>query len=184
MFEKELFYDEAYNVPFIIRDPRVEANPTRGLANDDFIESVDVVPTFLEACSLGIPSAIQGRSIGPILRAERPSDWRNEVYADWDFRFYWTPKKLGIPPDKCRGWMVRDTHFKYWHFNGMPDVLFDLNKDPQELYNVAEDPAYAEVIQTYRLKLMDWRMANEDVSRVSWAYNRRPGFGANPFSNQ
>jgi len=184
MFEKELFYDEAYNVPFIIRDPRVEANPTRGLVNDDFIESVDVVPTFLEACGLGIPAAIQGRSIGPILRAERPSDWRNEVYADWDFRFYWTPKKLGIPPDKCRGWMVRDTHFKYWHFNGMPDVLFDLNRDPQELYNVAEDPAYAEMIQTYRLKLMDWRMANEDVSRVSWTYNRRPGFGTNPFSNQ
>jgi len=78
--------------------------------------------------------------------------------------------------------MVRDTHFKYWHFNGMPDVLFDLSEDPQELYNVAEDAEYTEVVQTYRLKLMDWRMSNEDVSRVAWTYERRPGFGKNPFT--
>lgn len=182
MFEKELFYDEAYNVPFIVRDPRAAADVTRGLVNEDFVESVDVVPTFLETCGLAIPEAIQGRSLVPIIMNERPADWRTEVHADWDFRFYWTPKQLGIPPEKCRGWMVRDTHFKYWHFNGMPDVLFDLSEDPQELYNVAEDAEYTEVVQTYRLKLMDWRMSNEDVSRVAWTYERRPGFGKNPFT--
>ena len=181
MFEKELFYDEAYNVPFIVRDPRPTADATRGTVSEDFVESIDVVPTFLEACDLAIPAAIQGHTIGPILTGQRPDNWRDAVYADWDFRFYWSPKKLGIPPDKCRGWMVRDNHYKYWHFNGMPDVLFDLNKDPHELHNVAEDPAYRDVIQAYRLKLIDWRMSHEDVSRTAWTYGRRPGFGRNPF---
>jgi arylsulfatase A-like enzyme len=181
MFEKELFYDEAYRVPFIVRDPRSQADGRRGAVEEAFVESVDVVPTFLEAAGIDPSPAIQGRSLVPLLQGAKPDGWRGEVYADWDYRFYWTPKKLGIPPEKCRGWMVRDTEFNYWHFNGVPDVLFDLKKDPKELRNVAEDPAYSEVVQRYRVKLMDWRMTNEDVSRVAWTYERRPGFSRNPF---
>ena len=193
MFEKELFYDEAYNVPFIVRDPRSCADGTRGMAMDDFVESLDVLPTCMDVCGLCEPGGpggpggpdtsafLQGRSLVPLLRGERPGDWRTEVYADWDFRFYWTPKKLGIPPERCRGWMVRDDRFKYWHFNGMPDVLFDLEADPGELRNVAGDPRYAGTVQDLRVRLMDWRMSNEDMSRVAWTYGRRPGFGRNPF---
>ncbi len=181
MFEKELFYDEAYNVPFIVRDPRPCADGSRGTAVYDFVESLDVLPTCLDVCGLDMPAALQGRSLVPLLQGERPVDWRNEVHADWDFRFYWTPKKLGIPPERCRGWMIRDERFKYWHFNGMPDVLFDLEADPGELRNVAGDPSYMAAIQDLRVRLMDWRMANEDVSRVAWTYRRRPGFGPDPF---
>ena len=112
------------------------------------------------------------------------SNKKKEDFADWDFRFYWTPKELGLAPHQCRGWMVRDRAFKYWHFNGVPDVLFDLQNDPQERCNVASDPAYASVVQHYLLKLIDWRMANEDVSRVAWTYERRPDFGQNPFVDQ
>jgi len=78
--------------------------------------------------------------------------------------------------------MVRNNRFKYWHFNGMPDVLFDLEADPGELRNVVDEPRYAVDVHALQLKLMDWRMSNEDVSRVSWTYGRRPGFGPNPFA--
>ena len=181
MFEKELFYDEAYNVPFIVRDPRSCADGTRGRVMEDFVESLDVLPTCLDACGLDRPPSLQGRSLVPLLRGEHPAGWRKEVFADWDFRFYWTPKKLGIPPEKCRGWMVRDDRFKYWHFNGMTDVLFDLASDPGELRNVADEARYADVVEDLRVRLMDWRMSNEDASRVAWTYARRPGFGRNPF---
>ena len=77
--------------------------------------------------------------------------------------------------------MVRDDRFKYWHFNGMPDVLFDLERDPGELRNVAGDPRYADAVRDLRVRLLDWRMSNEDVSRVAWTYARRPGFGRDPF---
>ena len=68
MFEKELFYDEAYNVPFIVRDPRAEADITRGTMCDDFVESLDAVPTFLEACGQEIPEAVHGRSLVPVIQ--------------------------------------------------------------------------------------------------------------------
>ena len=117
MFEKELFYDEAYRVPFILYDPRKEADGRRGVVEEAFVESIDAVPTFLETTGLLVPPAIQGRSLFQFLCHGRPSNWRTEVYADWDFRFYWTPKKLGLTPDQCRGWMVRDRDFKFWHFS-------------------------------------------------------------------
>jgi len=99
--------------------------------------------------------------------------WEGEVCEE--------AEALGIPPEKCRGWMVRDDRFKYWRFNGMPDVLFDLERDPGELRNVAGDPRYADAVRDLRERLMDWRMSNEDVSRVAWTYARRPGFGREPF---
>jgi arylsulfatase A-like enzyme len=184
MFEKELFYDEAYRVPFILYDPRSEADGSRGNVEEAFVESIDAVPTFLEAAGLKSSPSIQGRSLMPFARGEKPENWRTEVHADWDFRFYWTPKKLGLPPEQCRAWMIRDHEYKFWHFNGLPDVLFDLKKDPNERRNVAEEPEYKEVRQKYLEKLIDWRMSNEDVSRVAWTYERRPGFGRNPFEGK
>ena len=182
MYEKELFYDEAYRVPLLVVDPRPEADPTRGTVQDAFVECIDIVPTFLEAAGLPLAPAIQGRSLLPWVRGEPPAAWRTEVYADWDFRFYWTPKHLGLGPEQCRAWMVRDHDFKFWHFNGgLPDVLFDLRQDPKERKNVAADPKYQGAVQRSLLKLINWRMSNEDISRVAWTYERRPGFGPNPF---
>ena len=108
-------------------------------------------------------------------------DWRTEVHADWDFRFYWASRELGLRPEQCRAWMIRDREVNYVHFNGLPDVLYDLQKDPTELRNVAGDTRYQEVVERYRLKLLDWRMSMEDDSRIGWTYERRPRFGMNPF---
>ena len=47
MFEMELFYDEAYRVPFILYDPRSEADSSRGNVEEAFVESIDAAPTFL-----------------------------------------------------------------------------------------------------------------------------------------
>ena len=78
-------------------------------------------------------------------------------------------------------WLIRDEEFNYAHFNALPDVLYDLRQDPQELHNVAAESDYREVIESYRLKLLDWRMSTEDNTRVGWTYQRRPKFGMNPF---
>ncbi len=185
MFEKELFYDEAYRVPLIVYDPRPAAETTRGRMQDAFVQAIDVLPTMLEWAGLPVPAAVQGRSFLPLVHGSQPPDWPLAVYADWDFRFYWTPKQLGVPPRLCRGWMVRDRRYKYWHFaaSALPDVLFDLEADPCERRNVAADPAYSRVVNTYRTHLLDWRMSNEDERRVAWAYARRPSFGRNPFTD-
>lgn len=44
------------------------------------------------------------------------------------------------------------------------DFLYDLNKDPFELQNVAADPAYAEVKRELRRRLLDWIRLAEGAS--------------------
>jgi arylsulfatase A-like enzyme len=64
--------------------------------------------------------------------------------------------------------MIRDEAYKYVHFNGLPDMLFDLRQDPSELCNLAEDPSRKEVIAAYRERLLAWRQATEDDRLGKW----------------
>jgi len=67
--EKEMFYEEALRVPFIVYDPDPAADATRGTIDERFVEAIDVVPTVLGA--LGLPGQehlVEGRSLLPLLR--------------------------------------------------------------------------------------------------------------------
>ncbi|MDL1900645.1 alkaline phosphatase family protein [Anaerolineae bacterium CFX9] len=168
LFEKELFYEEAIRVPLIIVDPDPRADGTRGSVQDVWVESIDLMPTCLEALNISIPPAVQGRSLLGIVRGAQPDSWRDAVFGDWDFRFYRTSAILRLPVNRCRAWMIRDEAYKYVHFNGLPDMLFDLRQDPSELCNLAEDPSRKEVIAAYRERLLAWRQATEDDRLGKW----------------
>lgn len=177
LFEKELFYEQAIRVPLIIYDPSTSANATRGTVNHQFVESIDILPTCLASFELDIPRRIQGESLLPWIRGESIPKWRDAVYLDWDFRFYHSGAKLSLPLEQCRAWMIRDDQFKYAHFNGLPSMLFDLEKDPNEFCNVADHPAYKDVVSEYQRRLLVWRQSTEDNSRGSWLEmkNQRKG---------
>lgn len=182
LFEKEMFYEQAVKVPLIIYDPSPEADLTRGKVEHRFVESIDILPTCLEAQNVEVPRRVQGRSLLPLIRGETIKRWRDAVFSDWDFRFYRSGLQLSLPMDKCRAWMVRDDSFKYIHFNGLPNMLFDLEKDPKELHNVAEQPHYQKVVTEYQRRLLEWRQSYEDNSRGGWLENRlsRSGVGELP----
>ena len=182
MQDKELWFDEAYRVPLIIADPSPEANSTRGQKSEALVENIDILPTLMEATGMKVPHQIQGKSLMPMLHTGiTPKDWRTEVHADWDFRFYWSSRELGLRPELCRMWMIRDNDLKYVFFNALPDILYDLKNDPSEFHNLADDPKWREIVEEYRKKLMIWRMSTEDNSRIGWTHQRRPRFGRNPF---
>jgi arylsulfatase A-like enzyme len=165
LFEKELFYESAIRVPLIIYDPDVRADPYRGQVVNHFVESIDILPTCMEAFGIAVPTPVQGRSLLPFLRNQPPVDWRDAVFGDWDFRFYGARKVLGLASNQCRAWMVRDSRYKYIHFNALPDMLFDLEADPDELQDLIEKPEMKEVIYEYMTRLIDWRQSTEDDSR-------------------
>jgi long-chain acyl-CoA synthetase len=61
--------------------------------------------------------------------------------------------------------VLRDDHGKYVHFSGhpvMPPIFFDLDVDPDQLVNRANDPAYAAKVLDYAQRMLAWRMQHAE----------------------
>ena len=165
LFGKRGFYDEGYYIPLIIRDPSVEADGCRGLIEDKFTESVDVMPTILDWLGLDIPRQCDGASLLPFCRGARPAHWRTEVHWEYDFRDVGDSRveqALGIGMDQCTLNVIMDHRYKYVHFTALPPLFFDRRDDPDETRNLAQDPDHAPRMNDYASKLLSWRMQNDE----------------------
>lgn len=165
LIEKLGWFDSSYRIPLIVRDPRVEADGTRGRVVDAFTENVDVVPTVLDSLGATVPAQCDGRSLVPWLHGETPSPWRDAVFWEFDFR---DPvgvargESNGLGLDESSLTVIRDRRGKYVHFAALPPLFFDLERDPGELDDRSRDPAYAGTVLAYAQRLLSWRMRTDD----------------------
>ena len=169
-FAKYLYFDQTFHVPLVLRDPRTEADGGRGGRVEHFTENVDVMPTILDWLSGDWPGACDGESLLPFLRGERPPAWRCEAHWALDFRNFVDGRGArpgGLRPEQCAMTTIRDARYKYVHFTAWPPLFFDLEQDPQEFENRAEDPAYRDLVLDYAQKMLSWRMNHEDCTLTS-----------------
>ena len=165
LFGKEGFFDRAFHVPMIVRDPHAAAAPTRGRTVEAFTEAVDVMPTLLDWMGAEPPVECDGRSLLPFLAGRTPAGWRGQAHFEFDFR---DPDGLGaeefldLAPDQCTLNVLRGERFKYVHFTALPPLLFDLQSDPDECRNLADDPGFADVVRDCAQTLLSWRMTHAD----------------------
>jgi len=161
---KELYFDPSFHIPLIIRDPRRESDAGRGRQVDAFTESIDIMPTILDWIGAEIPTECDGASLLPFLEGGSPEAWREEAHMELDFRT--TPNLggfdaetvLGLKPDECQLGIIRGRRWKYVHFATLPSLLFDLEADPMEMNNLAQDPKHASVVLDYAQRMLSWRM--------------------------
>lgn len=154
------YFDQTFHVPLIIRAPDGKSRQQRGCVIDAFTESIDIFPTIMNIFGADIPIQCDGRSLVPFLIGETPEKFRTEVHWEVDFRYY--DELLGIDFDRSSLNVIRDEHYKYVYFAAMPDILFDLKKDPDELHNLAKDPKYTAIVLKYAQKILSWRMENDE----------------------
>ena len=78
----------SFHLPLVIRDPRPEADATRGTAGRrSSPQAIDIMPTILDWLGAeGAAHAATARSLMPFLRGEAPEDWRDAVFFEHDFR--------------------------------------------------------------------------------------------------
>lgn len=169
--EKSFFHEESVRVPFIVMDPRPAADGTRGTVSQQLVESIDLVPTFVEVMG-GQPSyRLEGRSLLPLLhqdeQSEQPTEWREFVVSELDMSDRGARATLNLPHDRCWSVMVRTEEWKYIAFDGFPPMLYCLAEDPQEQIDVGRDPAYQAICAEMQDHLVQWtlqRKARADMS--------------------
>ncbi len=155
-YDKRWMFEESLAMPFLIRWPGV-VKP--GVRSEAMIQNIDYAPTFLEIAGVDIPDDMQGRSLLPILKNEgaAPEDWRDSIY------YYYTGEAThavarhdGVRTDRYKLFYLPRT--KEWQ-------LFDLEKDPQELRSLHDDPAsaavFAEMKKTYHELRTHYRIPEE-----------------------
>lgn len=155
LFDKRLMYDPAIRIPLLLRWPagiaagRVDA--------DHFALNIDLAPTLLDIGGAPIPDTMQGKSWLPLLEAQE-QPWRE----DFLYEYYEYPGVHCVRPH--RG--VRNRRWKLLEFWREPREyeLYDLASDPDELRNLAPDPAYASTLDQLqrRLQALRGRYADRD----------------------
>ncbi len=170
MWGKDGYFDQSFHIPLIIHDPLPSADAGRGRIVDEFSESIDVMPTILDWLGLEVPVQCDGRSLLPFLKGEMPGGWRQEAHWEFDFQDpvgQRAETSLGLGSDQCSLAVLRGRRYKYVHFAALPPLLFDLDKDPDELVDRAADPAYREALLACAGKMLSWRMIHADRTLTS-----------------
>ncbi|MEM1062469.1 MAG: sulfatase, partial [Planctomycetota bacterium] len=191
---KQFLYDGGIRVPLIVRWPgRVPA----GRVSDDLVCSLDICATVLAAAGVAAPVPLHGvdlfgdglgerkyifaardkmDSVHDAMRAIRSHDFKLILnlmperpwcqYSNYKERSYPALAEMNVL--NLRGELTPEQ--AAFFAASKPEVeLFDLRKDPFEVHNVADDPAYAAVRDELLVELESWRtdvIADEGTSDV------------------
>ncbi len=170
-------FDPGLQVPFIIRFPA--RGWTGGKVFKEMISNVDYLPTIMEAIGADIPENVQGKSFASLLD-RRPYSPRKEIFGEMTYHEHYDPMRcirtekykliayfstapfLMNPSQSYRPACITKeppdpsaAYHDYLH-------LYDLQKDPLESKNLADDPAYSKVKKDLATRLFKWMKDTND----------------------
>jgi len=173
--EKELFHEESIRIPLIIYDPSAKADCTRGTNVEHLVESIDLLPTFIQTAAGEVSApGLDGSSLLPILYGQKLDGWRDSVFSEIDYSFYQAREALDIGISDACAYMIRTCDWKYVYFKGYPPQLFDLKNDPDEFIDLGQSDAHTSIRAEMKDKLFErlssrkkcTTMTEEDILKV------------------
>lgn len=157
--QKRMFWEASSRVPCVVSWPR---GIPSGQTVTTPLGGVDLAPTLLELCGLEFPEEIDGRSVASDIRKGTQPDpvpVFAEVATTEGINFI----KLD-PEELAARVMVRDGDWKFILNRCFGDELYDLENDPLEVTNLADDPSQSERIDQMK------SLIREMVSRTDPGY--------------
>ncbi|WP_119070803.1 sulfatase family protein [Aggregatilinea lenta] len=171
LHSKGTLYDGGTKVACMVRWPGVIPAGQRvaGLTSH-----VDIVPTLLELLDLPTPAHVEGQSLADVLRGgDAPT--RDYVFAEKNYTQYFDPQRM-VRSERFKyirrgirssifDFVLTELEMSAPSFRNNKDVFgfyscarrteefYDLDADPAELHNLAEDPAYADTLNALRAAL-------------------------------
>ena len=179
-------YRKKYGVdPSWVKNGRVDA----------LISFVDLAPTMLSIAGLKIPDYMQGQAfMGPqrvktprkyiFASGDRFDEHTDRIRAVRDHRYLYVrnyhPELPGYKDIAYRKNIPMMNDLLYLHKMGrldaaqnywfrlykMPEELYDCEKDPENVHNIIDDPAYADKVAELRKAMDDWLDKTGDMAAV------------------
>jgi N-sulfoglucosamine sulfohydrolase len=177
---KMTLYDPGIEVALLLAGPGIAP----GVVRSEMISNVDVMPTLLELAGLPIPTNLHGRSFVGLLTGQTYTP--NElIFSEKTYHTYYDPMRA----IRSRRWkLIANFEFAPWqetspdylnnakgyvevskaldvpsdmHYHP-PFELFDLENDPYEQYNLADNPQHREMRNELICSLMEWMVKTGD----------------------
>ena len=188
---KTRVYDSGMKTPFIVYWPKEMR--AKGLQTESLISAVDIAPTILEIAGVKIPEDFQGKSFLPVIN-NSTTEIRDEVFSEHNWHDYEALERmvrtkkylyvLNARPNLTNGGpadsktsatqhslnIVRDegrltpAQADIFMVPRPAEELFDVEKDPLQLLNLASVPEYQEVLRKMRKMLNNWRTDTGDTT--------------------
>ena len=137
-------YEESLRVPMVIYDPR-KPEADRGLTSDKMALNIDIPATILEYAGIASPRSYQGESLLPIVNNAPIENWRTDFLCEHRMEHPQLPKYVGLRSSQY-------VYANYYEQNPPYEYLHDLKKDPNQLENLINDPAYADILMDMKAK--------------------------------
>jgi arylsulfatase A-like enzyme len=183
---KRTLYEAGIQEPFLIRWPGKVA---QGSISDVLVTLLDIPATIIDVSGLQVPVEFEGLSLLALLTGSSPREF---IFAERNWHDNWDPMRcvvserfklirnyrpeagylptldiLGSPSFQEIARLANEKRLKgllawYLQTSRAPFEFYDLQADPLEQKNLAEDPAYLEVFQAHQRALSDWMLQTSD----------------------
>ena len=175
---KMTLYDPGIETALLMSIPGIEG----GKVYRELISNVDVMPTILELLGMEVPANVQGRSFKALI-AGRSYQPRDAVFAEKTYHTYYDPMR-GVRTERWK--LIANFEFAPWqevspdynnnaksyvevakarpypaHYHP-PFELYDLQADPWEQKNLADDPKCRNVRDELVRRLRKWMQETGD----------------------
>lgn len=143
MWAKQTYYEGSANVPMILVGEKDDRSVGFNRTDERLVGLQDVMPTLLGLAGIEVPETVVGRSmIG--------GDQREHLYGEF-----------GEEGHASR--MIRtERHKLIWYPVGNHFQLFDLIEDPNEMTDLAPDPAHADTLESLKALLVGETYGSDD----------------------
>ncbi|MEZ5353736.1 MAG: sulfatase-like hydrolase/transferase [Bryobacteraceae bacterium] len=140
MFQKFVFYEPSVGVPLIFSVPGM-TKP--GSVCDAPVSQTALLATLLDLCGIAVPAGLDAPPLTPYLR-EPTRRSEDPVFAEFALQ------------TKNARTMIRHGDWKYSYYVSDTPELYNLRDDPEELHNLAAEPAHRTKRDELHARLLAW----------------------------
>lgn len=154
-YDKRWMYEESLRMPLVMSWP---GQFDAGREVTELTQNIDFGPTFLDLAGAPKLAAAHGKSLVPVMRKAADSEpFRDAIYYHYyeSQAVHMVPAMYGVRTDRYKLVRYYEPQWDTWE-------MFDLEEDPDEVNNVAFDPAYADIRKQLEQRLLELRKQYSD----------------------